>query len=386
MVRSRWLRSVGPGAVAAVIAVGTVASTTSGAGDRPWAPPACGAGSQQLVAAARVSAPATVDDLGTEPWYRVDAALDRDDALRAQRLVVGVGAGRFRRASELPAESFVAGPFGRLLLVGTDDGSMSRLAAFDVARDCLWPVAAERDVIRRATLDPITGVVYETRVERSTRGDLGVWRRPLDGTAAAVAVLGASAPDERFGRTFSTEFTWDASNTRLAVQSCGELARRTRFVVAPPGAMDPPVDPEDGPLVGLTADRLVAFAACRGRPCPIVATDLATGARRVVEPLADRAAVVPGRDRARVIVERVDRATRTLAAVDLDDEAGLSLGPVPDGLDLVTPLDAASGMRVPPGWILLGPDGRLPDDQAAVQPRLRRISDGMTVGLDEVAS
>ena len=160
MVRSRWLRSVGPGMVAAVIAVGTVASTTSGAGDRPWAPPACGAGSQQLVAAARVSAPATVDDLGTEPWYRVDAALDRDDALRAQRLVVGVGAGRFRRASELPAESFVAGPFGRLLLVGTDDGSMSRLAAFDVARDCLWPVAAERDVIRRATLDPITGVVY----------------------------------------------------------------------------------------------------------------------------------------------------------------------------------------------------------------------------------
>jgi hypothetical protein len=341
---------------------------------------------QQLVNASRVPGPATASDLGTEPWFRVDAALDRDGALRAQRLVVGIGAGRLRRASELPAESFVAGPFGRLLLVGTDDGSVSRLAAYDVARDCQWPVASERDVIRRATLDPATATVFETRVDRSSRADLGVWRRPLDGAAGAVPVLDAPPPDERFGPTFSTDFTWDASGTRLAVQSCGELACRTRFVVAPAGTTEPPVDPEAGPIVGLTDDELVAFAACRGRPCPIVATDLGSGERRVVEPLADRATVVAGSDRSRVVVERVDRTTRTLVALDLDDDAGLSVGADPAGLGLVTPLDAASGMRVPPGWILLGPDGRLPDDQATIRPRLRRITDGLTVGLDEVAS
>jgi len=370
----------------ALIAVGAVASTTLGAGDRPWVPSTCGAGIQQLVAAARLPAPVTVDELGKEPWFRVDPALDRDGSLRAQRLLVGVGADRFRRASELPAESFVAGPFGRLLLVGTDDGSVSRIVAFDVARDCTWPVASERDVVRRATLDPTTGTVFETRVDRATRADLGVWRRPLDGTDEAVAVLDAPPPDERFGRTFSTEFTWDMSGARLAVQSCGELACRTRFVVAPAGTSDPPVDPEAGPIVGLAGDELVAFAACRGRPCPIVATDLETGARRVIEPLAGHATVVPAPDRTRVVVERLERGTREVVALDLDDNAVMEVGATEGGFDLVAPLDAASGMRLPPGWILLAPDGRLPNDQTATRPRLRRISDGLTVGLDEVAS
>ena len=384
MVRSRWVRSLGPGVVA-LFAVGAVASTTLGAGDRPWAPSTCGAGIQQLVSEARRPAPSSVDEVSAEPWFRIDPALDRDGSLRAQRLLVGVGADR-RRATELPSESFVAGPFGRLLLVGTDDGSTSRIAAFDVARDCVWTMAPERDVIRRATLDPRTGTIFEARVDRATRADLGVWRRPLDGALPAVAVLDAPPFDVRFGRTFSTDFAWDAGGTRLIVESCGELACRTRFVVAPAGTSDPPVDPATGPLVGLTERHVVTFAACRGRPCPIVATSLETGARRIVEPLADRATVAAGPDRTRVVVERSDRGTSRVAALDLEDDAELSLGSADEGLDLVTPLDAASGMRVPPGWILLGPDGRLSDDQTAVRPRLRRISDGWTVGIDEVAS
>jgi len=384
MVGSRWIRSLGPGVVALTV-FAAVASTTLGAGDRPWAPATCGASSAQLLAAARVPTPATVNDLGTEPWFRVDATLDRDGALRTQRLVVGIGAGRARRASELPGESFVAGPFGRVLLIGTDDGAESRLVAYDVARDCAWAVASEQDVIRRATLDPASGTVYETRVERASRTDLGVWRRALDATEPAVAVLGAPPVDERFGRTFSTEFAWDASATRLAVQSCGELACRTRFVVAPPGTADPPLDPEAGPLVGLDGDEMVAFAACRGRPCPIVSTNLVSGARRTIEPLADRASLVSAPDRVRVVVETVDRGARRMAALDVDDDIGVLIGS-DDGLDLVTPLDAGSGMRVPPGWVLLGPDGRLPGDQTTIRPRLTRVSDGLTVVLDEVAS
>jgi len=384
MVGSRWIRSLGPGVVALTV-FAAVASTTLGAGDRPWAPATCGASSAQLLAAARVPTPATVNDLGTEPWFRVDAALDRNGALRAQRLIVGIGAGRARRASELPGESFVAGPFGRLLLIGTDDGSESRLVAYDVARDCAWAVASEQDVIRRATLDPASATVYETRVERASRTDLGVWRRALDATEPAVAVLGAPPADERFGRTFSTEFAWDTSATRLAVQSCGELACRTRFVVAPPGTADPPLDPEAGPLVGLDGDEMVAFAACRGRPCPIVSTNLVSGARRTIEPLADRASLVPAPDRVRVVVETVDRGARRMTALDVDDDNGVLIGS-DYGLDLVTPLDAGSGMRMPPGWVLLGPDGRLPGDKTTIRPRLTRVSDGLTVVLDEVAS
>jgi hypothetical protein len=212
-----------------------------------------------------------------------------------------------------------------------------------------------------------------------------VWRRALDATEPAVAVLDAPPPDERFGRTFSTEFAWDASATRSAVQSCGELACRTRFVVAPPGTADPPLDPEAGPLVGLDGDEVVAFAACRGRPCPIVSTNAVTGARRTVEPVADRATLVAAPDRVRVVVETVDHGARRMAAFDLDDGNGVLIGS-DHGLDLVAPLDAGSGMRVPAGWVLLGPDGRLPDDQTAIRPRLTRVSDGLTVVLDEVAS
>ena len=384
MVGSRWMRSLGPGVVA-LTAFAAIASTTLGAGDRPWSPGACAATGEELLSAARLPLPAAPADLVTEPWFRIDPALDRDGALRAQRLVVGIGAGRARRASELPVESFVAGPFGRLLLVGTDDGSTSRLVAYDVARDCAWPIETEGDVIRRATLDPASGTVYETRVERVSRDDLGVWRLSLSGDGPAVAVLAAPPVDDRFGRTFSTEFVWDPAGTRLAVQSCGERACRTRFVVAPPGTDDPPVDPEAGPLVGLDGDVIVAFAACRGRPCPIVSTNLATGEARTVEPLADRATVAAGGNRV-LVVETADHGATRLAAFDIDGGAGALIGADDAGVDLVTPLDAASGMRVPAGWVLLGPDGRLPDDQASISPRLTRINDGLTVALDEVAS
>src|SRR5262249_61392381 len=107
--------------------------------------------------------PSDPADLRTEPWYRLDPVLDRDGSSRAQRLIVGLGGRRFGIASELVNESFVAGPFGHLLLVGTDDGAVSRPGADDRATDLAWPIATERDVIRRATVDPETGAGYETR-------------------------------------------------------------------------------------------------------------------------------------------------------------------------------------------------------------------------------
>jgi hypothetical protein len=388
MVESRWVRWIAPGVVAlaavGVAAVGVAASTALDAGDRPWSPRPCPGSSSGLVDAVRAPAPVGVTDLAVEPWFRLDPVLDRDGALRVQRLVLGVGNRRDGIATELPNESFVAGPFGRVVLVGTDDGATSRLVAYDVAGVCAWPIATERDVIRRATLDPETGTVYETRVRRSGRADLGIWRRSLDGHVEAARVLVPLPADERFGPTFATEFTWDPAGTRLAVQSCGELACRTRFVVGPVGSPDPIADPGDGLLVGLDADRLVAYQACRGYPCPIAVTDRATGTKRVLEPLARRAAVVAAEDGARLIVETSGGVLRSSR---LDGSGATGLGSEPDGLGIVGPLSMAGGsMRTPPGWILLGPDGRLPDDRSTHRPQLRRIQDGSTVQLDEVAS
>ena len=49
-------------------------------------------------------------------------------------------------------------------------------------------VATETDVVRRATIDARTGDLYEFRVDRATRADLGVWREPLAGGATVRVV------------------------------------------------------------------------------------------------------------------------------------------------------------------------------------------------------
>lgn len=383
MVESRWLRWLGPGVIA-LGAVGFIASTTLGAGDRPWAPRACVGTAADMIVAARQPGPSGPADLRNEAWFRVDPLLDRDGALRGQRLAVGVGGGRVPPDVDLPPESFVAGPFGRVVLVGSDDGAASRLRGFDVVTGCAWAIADERDVIRRATIDPAGAGIYETRVDRASRADLGVWLRPLDGRGPARRVLAPLPADERFGRTFSTEFTWDLAGTRLAIQSCGEVACRTR-VVAPAGGRTVTLDaPDLGVLIGFDGDRVVTYGACRGMPCPIVSTDLATGERHVVAPHGGPAVVLATADGARLVHETWAGNSRVLRSVALDGAAGTDLGSLPDGLGLhPAAVHAGAAIRLPPGWILLAPNGRLPADRATHRSQLRHIPDGLTVPLDE---
>jgi hypothetical protein len=267
MVESRWLRWIGPGVVA-LCAVGFIASTTFGAGVRPWAPSACVGPPIDRIAAARDVEPSALGDLRGTPWFRLDPVLDGDGALSGQRLAVGLDGERTSRTLDLSPEAFTAGPFGAIVLVGSDDGTASRVQALDVASGCAWPVADERDVIRRATIDPAGMFIYEMRVDRATRADLGIWRRPVDGTEAARQVLGALPPDGRFGRTFSTEFTWDAAGDRLAVQSCGGVACRLRVIDPGGGPTVTLDDPDLGLIVGLDGDLAVTYEACRGAPLP----------------------------------------------------------------------------------------------------------------------
>jgi len=275
--RSRWLRWIGPGLVA-LAAVGLVASSTLGAALRQWAPSACVGPSGDRTVAARDRAAATLEDMRGSPWFRLDPVLDGMGSLIGQRLVIGIHGGQSPRTLDLSSEAFAAGPFGGIVLIGSDHGSTSRLRAVDVARGCAWVFADEADVIRRATIDAAGTAIYEMRVDRATRADLGVWRRPIDGMAAARQVLGPPPADSRFGRTFSTEFAWDLAGDRLAVQSCGELACRVRVIVPDGGETVTLDSPDLGPIVGLTGDFVVTYEACRGFPCPIVSTTGGTAA------------------------------------------------------------------------------------------------------------
>jgi len=383
MVESRWVRWIGPGVVA-LGAVGFIAATTLGAGARPWAPRSCAGPPAGRMAAAREPDRPSQEDLRATPWFRVDPMLDAGGELRAQHLSVGLVGERTAQRLDLPAESFAAGPFGRVILVGSDDGATSRLAALDVANGCSWAIGREPSVIRRATIDPAGAGVYEMRVDRVSRADLGIWWRPLDGSGPGRRILAPIAADGRFGRTYSTEFTWDVAGDRLAIQSCGEAACRTRILSPRDGSVATLDAPDLGLLVGLDGDRVVTYGACRGLPCPIVSTDLRAGDRRVLAPAAGLAVVVRTEDGPRLVHEVATTTGRGLRSIALDGSASTGLGPIPDGLDLLAgPIRAGAATRLPPGWVLLAQDGLLSADGPTQGPQLRRIPDGLTVPLEE---
>jgi hypothetical protein len=386
MVEARWLRWVGPGLVA-LCTLGLVGSSTVGAGtgtETTSPTTACAGSPAARIATPQGAAVASLADGSAAPWFRLDPVLDRDGALAGQRLALGLDGVPSARTIDLPAESFAAGPFGRVVLVGTDDGVSSSLRLLDVAADCAWPIATERDVIRRATTDRSGSAVYEMRVDRATRADLGIWLQPIGSGLPARQVLSAPTSDDRFGRTWATELTWDLDGSRLAVQSCGDVACRTR-IVDPSGGPTVMLDaPDLGSLIGLDGDRLVTYAACRGFPCPVVSSDLGTGTRTTLSLAAGAAVVVDTADGAQLVNEVPVGDEGDLSFVPIDGGDAVDLGPIPDGLGLAADeAFAGSATELPAGWVLLAPDGRLPADGSARTSRLRHVPDGATVTLAE---
>jgi hypothetical protein len=370
MEQSRWFRRAGP-AVAAVGGIVLIASTTLGAPGRTWTPEAC-AGPPRIGAAA----PGT--------WYRIDPVIDAG-VRTGQRLVLGHAGEVGTRALDLESESFAAGPFGGMTLVGTDDGRRSRLSLVDVAGGCSWPLLATTEVVRTATIAPDGATLFEFRVDRRIRADLGVWRRALDGSSPPSRVLPPIQADDRFGPTWITDFVWSEDGRSLAVQSCGEVACRVRI-------LDPSVDgvrlvayPGLGDLVGFEADRLVAHGACRGLPCPLLTVDIGTASVVTLDPAAGQAVLSRDADGRTVVVHEVGVDGTRLRVVGLDGDGAQLMDGDPEGRRLVAgPARSASGAEHAPDWLLFGPDGRLPID-GSLSPLLRHVPDGRAVQLDEVS-
>jgi hypothetical protein len=322
---------------------------------------------------------------GDAPWYRLDPILDPTGTLAGQRLVLGRADGSGRRSMDVAAESFAAGPFGTIVLVGTDDGAGSRLVAVDVLAGCATTLDTATDIIRRSTVSPDGRSVMEFRVDRRSRADLGVWRKPLDRDAPATPIVAPIKADARFGRTWSTEFLWSLDATDLAIRSCGESACRTRLLDLETGALGLVDEPDLGPTVGVADGRLIAYLACRGLPCPIVAVDLATGGRRTLAPDAGPAVVIATSDGPRLVHERNAGAQTVIRSVTLAGAMGHDIGVLPAGLRLhADETAAASALETPPGWIVLAPEGRMPVDRAAPAAILRHVLDGRSAAVDEV--
>jgi hypothetical protein len=113
--------------------------------------------------------------------------------------------------------------------------------------------------------------------------------------------------------------------------------------------------------------------------------DLAGGSAAILDHLAGQA-VLSGDAQGRVIVvHEVGAAGDALRIVGLDGHDPQVLAGDPDGRRLVAgPGRTASAAEHLPGWVLFGPDGRLPSD-GSLRPVLRHVPDGRAVPLDEVS-
>jgi hypothetical protein len=313
-------------------------------------------------------------------WYRLDPVLDDAGGLDGQRLVVGRVGRRGAFELALRVESFASGPAQGRILVGNDDGRRSTLRTLDVGKRCAAVVHEGRDLIRRAVLDPSGNGIVEFRLDRSSRRDLGVWSRPLDGTKSQ-RLLEPLATNSRIGRVFATELSWSADGQRLVVTSCGETFCLARILDRSSGRVSSVDDHRVGETIGLVGDELVAYGGCPWLPCEIVAMNLKSGRVRELAPLAglaalfatDSGAVVGFEDfglRGSLRVVGLDGATlRTLPL-----EAGLRLVPAPDR--------ALAGIELPAGVIALAPGSR--PSRSLVPATFINIADGRRVPAAEV--
>ena len=365
-METRWFRRLGPG-VAALAAVAAIASTTAGAPPSSWRPPGC----------AGPPVP-RADAIGT--WFRLDPTLV-DGTYVGQRLSVGAGS-ISPRGLDLAAESFATGPSGGSVLAGTDDGRRSELSLIDVASGCAWSVGSSTDVIRNGLLATDGGSIVESRVDRRTRADLGVWRRPFDG-GAPVRVLPPIAVDDRFGPTWLTDLAWGDDGSTLVVESCGETACRYRLVPAA-GPVMTIADPSLGSLVGLADGHLVSREACRGLPCPVISLDIDGRGRATVAAVAGQAILARDPAGRAVVVYEQDPDGPVLLATTPDGRETLRLAAPPPGLRLVGDAGSSGGAAEHPAdQLVFGPDGRLPIDGS--RPALiRRLAGGTPVALGEV--
>jgi hypothetical protein len=306
-------------------------------------------------------------------WFRLDPRLDSNGSLTGQTLAWGQPSGQVW-TMDLPPAASAAGPFGRYVLVALDDDVASQLRLLDAANGCSTTLARTNEVIWRATIDPRDGAIYEARLDRVTRSDLGIWRRPLNPSEPPTRVLDPLPADD-----LSEEFTWSLDGTRLAVLTCGQVCH-VRLFDPSSGQTTTFDDPELGEVIGIGAADLVRYRHCVDvLPCPVSATQIQTGTRRdllaaaglaILTRLGDRELLVYEADNALGILDLASGARRSMPL------AGLRLVPNPER--------AQSAVIAPSGWVAVSPDGRYAGLPGATASRFLHLTDGQVATPQEV--
>jgi hypothetical protein len=114
--------------------------------------------------------------------------------------------------------------------------------------------------------------------------------------------------------------------------------------------------------------------------------DVDTAERRTLTDAAAVAVLAETIGGPRLVHEVLEEAGVSVRAVSLDGSGSIDLGPIRDDLRLhAAPSVAQTATIVPPGWVLIGPEGRLPAGGPDGRTELRHVPDGSAVQLLEVA-
>ena len=373
MTTAEWRNLLGPPVIAAVIATALVGPAIA-APDGPVRSMPAVRSQPGAVAAADAGEPCPpVPEAGPRAggWFRLDPVVDEAGALTGQRLTAGpLGAGPVT-SLELDAESFATGPVDGRIVTGTDDGERSRLRVVDASSGCVTAELETAGLVRRALLDEARDSVIEYRLDRRTRADLGIWRRPLSGGNGS-RIAEPLPPNDRLGVIWSTELTWSTEGDRIVVTSCGQAACLVRVVNVVDGSFETIDDAGIGEPIDLSGSTLVAYGGCPALPCDVVSRDLESGRTRVIAERAGLAALGTNGGEPELVFEDFTNG----AGIGVVGLAGSRIGTIADlgGLRLVPGTHRAGGaIEAPPGFIALGRDGR--PAASGVDGRFIRLTD-----------
>jgi hypothetical protein len=348
--RRTWLLRLGP-PVAAVLAAALLADLPALAGAPGSARGGIVAGCGDLAQAP--SAPGS--------WWTSRPALAGDGTLVGWKLRAAAAGEPKPIVLDLPAATTVSGPVHGVVAVAIDEGMGSRVELLSTAGRCSAVVYRSADVVRRAVLDPSGRWVYFHRVARDGRADLGTWRLPLGGTDGPVRVLPPFDPStgagRRIGRIWSTDLRFNVEGDRLAVQSCGVVECATRLVDVNATTLSIVATlavPGQGTLIGFDRERIVTFAACGGRPCPLQVTSISSGRMSVLlEDVVD-AATIRGSNGLIAVAMLAEAGARTISVDVATDRLLRTSDSLAGRLAPIGPA-AAAGVEVGSGRVTLFP-------------------------------
>lgn len=280
MDRASWRARIGPptALLVTVLIVTAVTPAAIAASLRPAAAKldACPATNARVAAAGALRKP-----LGGRPNARVESQITDGGELTGRRLRLQAASGATIDVS-LPVESSVSPIVGSLVVYTRHTAAAgSDVRALNVETGCDVRLAAPREIVRSAVLDPAANALYVHSVTRSSRSDAGVVRYDL-ASGSTAHVVEPLQPSDEIGPIFGTDLRWSVDGSWLAVQSCGFSRCLTRVLNTATGQVALYDGSGQGAIIALTADHLVTYSDCPGLPCAVISTDLATGAISVL--------------------------------------------------------------------------------------------------------